>query len=377
MKIKKFLILTLSLLLAATVMSAQNRTVTGTVRDSHGDPLPGVGVLIDGTTRGAMTGNDGTFSLAVPEGNVVLDVSCMGFISKKVQVPATLSNVSISLEEDLMSLEETIVVGYGTQKKVNLTGAVSAVESKELENRSARSLGFMLQGSVPGLTISTAQGRGGLNEDPSINIRGFTSINGGSPLILIDGAVGDLNRINPNDVESISVIKDAAAGAVYGARAAYGVILVTTKSGSISDGEATVRYSGRYGWDAPTTSTDYVTTGYDAVVATNAFRYNCLGSNYILYDDEDMAALYDRRNDKVEDPSRPWVVERFMNGKNMWRYYGNNDWWHSLYRDSRPTQQHNISLSGGNNKMKYFLSGGYDRRQGIFRQEPDIFSYIN
>ena len=375
MSIKKLLTLALSLLFAVTVF-AQNRTITGTVRDSRGEPLPGVGIVLQGTTRGAMSTVDGSFSLSVPQGEAVLEFSSMGYQSQTIAVPVGQNVVNVALEEDLMSLEETVVVGYGTQKKVNLTGAVSAVEAKELENRSARSLGFMLQGSVPGLTISTAQGRGGLNEDPSINIRGFTSINGGSPLVLIDGAVGDINRINPNDVESVSIIKDAAAGAVYGARAAYGVILITTKSGSISDGEATVRYSGRFGWDSPTTSTDYVTVGYDSVVATNVFRYNCLGSNYILYDDEDMAALEARRNDKVEDPSRPWVVEREMNGKTMWRYYGNNDWWHLLYRDNRPTQQHNVSLSGGNNKMKYFLSGGYDRRIGILRQVPDVFNKV-
>lgn len=377
MKIKKILALTLSLLFAAAVLSAQNRTVSGTVRDESGAPLPGVGILLDGTSRGAMTDMNGTFSLAVPSGDVVLEISSMGYVTEKVPVPAGKNSINVILKEDITSLEETIVVGYGTQKKVNLTGAVSAVEAKELENRSAHNLGTMLQGTVPGLSMSTPQGRGGLNVEPSLNIRGFTSINGGSPLILIDGAIGDLNRINPNDVESVSVIKDAAAGAVYGARAAYGVILVTTKSGSVSDGEATVRYSGRWGWEAPTTSTDYVTCGYDAVVATNVFRYNSRGSNYILYDDEDMAALYERRNDKVEDPSRPWVVERNMNGKLMWRYYGNNDWWHLLYRDIRPAQQHNISLSGGTKKFKYFLSGGYDRQVGILRQDPDVFNKVN
>lgn len=375
MSIKKLLTLTLSLFFAVTVF-AQNRTITGTVRDSNGDPLPGVGIILQGTTRGAMSTVDGTFSLSVPAGAAVLEFSSMGYESQTITVPVGQNSINVTLAEDTMSLEETVVVGYGTQKKVNLTGAVTAVDSKELENRSARSLGFMLQGQVPGLTISTAQGRGGLNQDPSINIRGFTSINGGSPLVLIDGAVGDLNRINPNDVESVSVIKDAAAGAVYGARAAYGVILVTTKSGSVSDGEATVRYSGRFGWDAPTTSTDYVTNGYESVVATNVFRYNSRGSNYILYDDEDMAQLLARKDDKVENPERPWVVERYVNGKNMWRYYGNNDWWHLLYRDDRPTQQHNISLSGGNKKMKYFLSGGYDRRQGILRQVPDVFNKV-
>ena len=127
----------------------------------------------------------------------------------------------------------------------------------------------MLQGSVSGLNITTSSGVPG--SSPNINIRGVTSINGASPLVLIDGAVGDLNRVNPNDVESISVIKDASAAAVYGARAAFGVILVTTKSGSAQDNKATVRYSGRYGWESPTTSTDYETTGYWSVYTINKF----------------------------------------------------------------------------------------------------------
>ena len=138
-----------------------------------------------------------------------------------------------------MSLEETVVIGYGTQKKVNLTGAITAVDSKELENRSSHSLSNMLQGSVPGLNITTSAGNPG--STGSLNIRGFTSINGASPLVLIDGAVGDINRVNPNDVESISVIKDAAAAAVYGARAAFGVILVTTKKGAETDGHGTLQ----------------------------------------------------------------------------------------------------------------------------------------
>ncbi|MGM9749013.1 MAG: TonB-dependent receptor domain-containing protein, partial [Candidatus Cryptobacteroides sp.] len=181
----------------------------------------------------------------------------------------------------------------------------------------------------------------------------------------------------PNDIESISVIKDAAAAAVYGARAAFGVILVTTKSGKVADGKATVRYSGRFGWEEPTTSTDYETRGYWSVYTINKFRMASEGNLYVKYDDYDMQQLLARVNDVTENPDRPWVVERVVNGEKQWRYYGNNDWWHTLFNDRHPVQQHNISLSGGNKSVKYFVSGGYDRQTGIIKQNPDVFNKYN
>lgn len=199
------------------------------------------------------------------------------------------------------------------------------VDNKSLENRVSHSLTNMLQGSVPGLNITTSSGVPG--SSPSINVRGTTSINSAEPLVLIDGAVGELERINPNDVESISVIKDASAAAVYGARAAFGVILVTTKSGAANEGKATVRYSGRLGWESPTTSTDYEDTGYWSVYTVNLFRKAENGKNYINYTDEDMRQLLARVNDKTENPDRPWVVEEMRNGRRQWVYYGNYDWW--------------------------------------------------
>lgn len=195
--------------------------------------------------------------------------------------------------------------------------------------------------------------------------------------MLIDGAVGELDRVNPNDVESISVIKDASAAAVYGARAAFGVILITTKSGSAQDGKATVRYSGRLGWQAPTTTTDYETTGYWSVYTVNTFWRAKNGTNYVDYTDYDMQQLLVRVNDKTENPDRPWVVEDTRNGRRQWVYYGNYDWWHMMYNDRRPTQQHSISLSGGTKDVKYLVSGAYDYQKGILNMNPDIYRKYN
>lgn len=357
------------------VLSAQNRSISGKVFDTNEEPLIGVTVTIENTTIGAITDIDGAFTLQVPEGKVVLNVSYVGFVPQKVTVASGQSNVTVRLSEDAVLLNEVVVVGYGKQKKVNLTGAVASVGGEELENRVTKSLSSMLQGTVAGLNVTTSSGVPG--SSASINVRGITSIHESEPLVLIDGAVGDIDRVNPNDVESISVIKDASAAAIYGARAAFGVILVTTKSGAAKDGKATIRYSGRFGWQAPTTSTDYETTGYWSVYTINQFWQANSGTLYVDYTDQDMQELWNRVNDKTEHPDRPWVVEDVRNGRNQWVYYGNYDWWHSLYRDNRPMQQHNVSISGGKDDVKYFVSGSYDKQTGILRENPDIYRKYN
>ena len=202
----------------------------------------------------------------------------------------------MTIDEDSLSIDETVVVGYGVQKKVNLTGAISTVSSENLENRTAPTLTHMLQGSVPGLNVTTSSGRPG--NSASINIRGINSINGGSPLVLVDGAEGDLSRVNPADVESISVIKDASAAAVYGARASFGVILVTTKSGTEADGMAIVRVNSRFGWEAPTTSTEFENRGYYSVYLNDLFYRAANGTNYTYYTQSDMQELWARVNDR-------------------------------------------------------------------------------
>jgi len=379
MRLLKSFAASLAFLLAGFSAFAQNRELSGVVLDATDFPLIGVAVIVDGTTNGVMTADDGTFTLTVPATEVILNVSSLGYETKLVTVPATQDKVTIYLAEDNMMIEETVVVGYGTQKKVNLTGAVGVVDSKQLEDRTSHNLSAMLQGSVPGLNISTSSGNPG--SSGSLNIRGIGSIGSGAdttPLVLIDGVEGEIDRVNPADVESISVIKDASAAAVYGARGAFGVILITTKKGSDNEGKATVRYSGRFGWEEPTTSTDYETTGYWSAFIHNMFwKADNANSKYIQYTDYDMQQLLLRINDKTEHPDRPWTVIENRNGKDTYMYYANTDWWHELFVDRHPVQQHQISLSGGSKAVKFYLSGAFDQQTGIVKKNPDVFTKYN
>jgi len=361
-------------LIPARKAAARQRTIAGVVNDSSETPLAGVAVtLVGDNTRGAVTEANGSFSLTVPDADITLNFTYLGYVSKKVAVPATQNNVKVFLTEDAVKMEDVVVVGYGTQKKVNLTGAIATVDEKQLQNRSAPSVAHMLQGSVPGLTVSTSSGRPG--NPASLNIRGITSINGGSPLVLVDGAEGDLMKINPNDVASISVVKDASAAAIYGARAAFGVVLVTTKSGD-SSGKTRISYSGRWGWNEPTTSTDYETRGYYSVYLNDLFWRSYAGNNYTRYTEQDMMELWARRNDRTEHPDRPWVKIDQRDGRDTYVYYGNTDWYHYLFKDEHPNTSHSISLSGGNDRVDYLLSGSYYSEEGLFRQHPDKLQKI-
>ena len=371
-----FLLMFVLLMSNITVALGQNRVLSGKVMDNLKEPLIGVSIQVAGTTMGTITSDDGTFQINVPTGKTItLHMSYVGYLTQKIEVKPGENNIVVYMQEDAIMLEEAVVVGYGTQKKVNLTGAITTVGSEKLENRVSHSLTNMLQGSVPGLNVTTSSGVPG--SSASINVRGTTSINSSDPLVLIDGAVGDMSRVNPNDVESISVIKDASAAAVYGARAAFGVILITTKSGAEQDGKATVRYSGRLGWEAPTTSTDYEDTGYWSVYTINKFWKAENGGLYVDYTDYDMQQLLARVNDKTENPDRPWTVIDERNGRKQWVYYGNYDWWHMLYNDNRPVQQHNVSISGGNKDVKYMVSGAYNYQKGMLKENPDIYNKYN
>ena len=297
-------------------------TVSGTVKDASGQPVIGATVFDTTTQKGDVTSTTGSFSLQVVPGSV-LKVSFVGYAEQSAKVVAGKTTYDFVLESDALEIEELVVVGYGTQKKVNLTGAIATVDDTQLASRSAPSVAHMLQGAVPGLTISTTSGRPGNSAD--LNIRGITSINGGSPLVLVDGAEGDLMKINPNDVASISVIKDASAAAIYGARAAYGVVLVTTKEGDDS-GKTRVSYSGRWGWNAPTTSTDYETRGYNSVYVNDLFWHADAGTNYTNYTEQDMMELWARRNDKLENPERAGVKIAQRDGRDTYLYYAKIAW---------------------------------------------------
>ncbi len=351
---------------------AQKLTVNGTVTDAVG---PVVGAVVQAKGANAVTDLDGNFAISVSS-NDVLEISCLGYVTQQVPVNGR-SRISIVLEEDSFVLEDAVAVGYGTQKKTNLTGAVSVVKAESLQDRAALDVGHMLQGSVPGLNITSGSGRPG--EAASLNIRGWNSINGGSPLVLIDGVEGDIQYVNPIDVDNISVIKDAAAAAIYGAKGSAGVILVTTKSGTKEkDGRAKVTYSGRGGFTLPTTSTNYESRGYDSVYLNNLFwgTYSP-GTKYANYTDEDMRELWARRDDVVENPERPWVVITNENGRDVYNYYANTDWYHVLYNDIKPTTSHMITMSGATKAVSYLVSGGYNYEQGMFKDKPDTYRRFN
>ena len=354
-----------------TAAQTPQKMVTGTVTDTNGEPLVGVFVTEIGTTNGVATDIDGKFSLKVsPDASLLF--SCMGFDDQTVSVSGQ-TDLRVSLKEESQKLDELVFVGYGAQKKANLTGAVDAVTGKDLENRSLSNVSEMLQGTMPNVQVTFSSGEPGASG--TINVRGYTSINGGSPLVLVDGVVGDINSVNPKDIESISVLKDAASAAIYGARAAFGVILVTTKTAK--EGKFSVTYNNFFATTNPTTSTDWLTTGYDAaVLVDNAFS-RTIGRSYTGYTEEDMAELYARRNDVVEDPSRPWIVTKTVNGREIYNYYGNYDWWHTFMNDHQPSQSHSLSVSGGTDKIHFLLSGNFYAKDGIMKVNTDKFKSFN
>lgn len=354
-----------------TQQKSSLKTVEGAITDLNGEPVIGATVKEEGTNNGVISDIDGKFSIKVHPG-AHLNVSYVGMLTKTISVTGK-SFLNITLTEDSKTLEEVVVVGYGTQKRVNLTGAISTVSSKDLIDRPASTATHMLQGKVPGLNITTSAGNPG--NGASINIRGTNSINGGSPLVLIDGVEGDLYRVNPADIESISIIKDASSAAIYGARASFGVVLVTTKNGD--EGKVRVSYNGRFGWTKPTVSVDYETRGYYSVLTANVFWNAYTGVNYMNYTEDDMLELWLRRNDKTEDPSRPWTVVKDRNGRPTYHYYANTDFWHHLFQENKPLMNHDISISGGTKKMKYFLSGGYNQEEGMIKKNTDKFNKTN
>lgn len=207
----------------------QQRSVTGKVTDKNGEPLPGVTVLVKGTTQGTITTTTGTYSLTnIPEGAILL-FSFVGMHSLEIEV-GNQASINVVMQEEAIGIEEVVAIGYGTQKKVNLTGAVSQIKADEIiKNRPVSSLSTALQGAIPGLQITSKSGRPG--EPSSIVIRGTMSITGGSPLVLVDNVPMNIEDLNPADIEAISVLKDASASSIYGGRAAFGVILITTKKG--------------------------------------------------------------------------------------------------------------------------------------------------
>jgi TonB-linked SusC/RagA family outer membrane protein len=339
------------------------RVINGRVTDETSQGLPGVSVVIKGTTRGTTTNAEGRFQLDVPNDNTALVFSFVGYGSKEVLVGSQ-STVNVTMTVEDKVLNEVVVVGYGTQQKVNLTGAVGVADSKRLENRPIANVGEGLQGVIPNLNVSVRNGDP--SQGTSFNIRGYESINGGSPLILVDNVPMDLNRINPNDIESISVLKDASAAAVYGARAAFGVVLVTTKSGKA--GKVTVNFGSQFSAAKPIFNMDVVTDPYEFVTARNAANIRTFGNP--SYDDDFVAAT--KRYSENPIPANEWGV---VNGR--LQYYGFNNYQSRIMTDFAPTNQQDISISGGSDKSKFFVSLGRFSKDGYLRMNNETFKRYN
>ena len=357
-----------NILLSMKVSSA--KVVKGTVLDEKGEPFIGAMVLVKGTSIGVTTDLDGQYSLSIPAGasSDMLELSCLGYDTQTVPI-AGRQIIDFKLQASAINLNESVVVGYGVQKKLNLTGAVSVVDGDALTSRSSASVTDILKGVLPNVNITGGSRPG---DAATVNIRGVTSIASTTgPLILIDGVEGDLRDVNPADVESISVLKDASASSVYGARAGFGVILITTKMAKAD--HLQVSYNGKFSVSTPTVSTDFETRGYYSAYINDMFFRTYQGVNYTTYTAEDYQELWARRNDKVEDPSRPWVVEK--NGQ--YKYYGNFDWYNYLYDDRRPTHEHNVSVQGGTENVKFFLSGNFYNQRGVNAISPDSFTHYS
>lgn len=248
----KKLFLFLGLICCCSFIFAQHINITGLVTDKQHESIIGASVLVKGTDQGVVTDIDGKFSLSEVAPNAILQISYIGYITQEIQIKKSQSHYAVILVEDTKMLDEVVVVGFGTQRKANLTDAVATVDTKALDSRPVSNLGQSLQGTVPGLNLSVGGLGGQLGQNMDVNIRGTGTISTGSKaatLVLIDGIEGNMNNLNPDDVESISVLKDAAASSIYGSRAAFGVILITTKKGKA--GKASISYSGNVRYSGP------------------------------------------------------------------------------------------------------------------------------
>lgn len=345
------------------------RILSGVIFDQQGEPVVGASILVKGTTKGTSTDIDGKYSLENVDDNAILIISYIGFQTIELQAGSK-DVVKIVLEEDSKLLEEVVVVGYGVQKKVNLTGAVSMVSmEKALGNRPVTNVGTALQGTIPGLFISGGSAPG---QSKSFNIRGTTSINGGGPLILVDNVPAQIDLINPEDIESVSVLKDAASAAIYGARAAFGVILITTKKAN-KNSRLQLNYNNNFGFEKSINRPEQASI--KEILEThlawdNDGKYYADGqnlSNWIGYVEQ-----YN------QNPSSFPANGIYMpEGENRYYYLKDNDPQAAVLDKFGMQQTHNISASGGSDKITYRLSLGHTHEQGTLITNKDQYNRIS
>ena len=340
----KNLLLKLALCIGMAILSlpvnAQSLVTSGTVVDTDGFPVIGAGVMVVGQTHGTITDESGRWTLELSNPNASLEFSSMGYNSVVVAVGGR-SVINVTLSVDTQFLDEVVVVGYGTQKKVNLTGSVAMIGSEEMAARPISNVTSGLQGMLPGVTVVNATGEPG-NSNTTIRVRGIGTIGNANPLILIDGVEGDLSAINPEDIESVSVLKDAASAAIYGARAANGVLLVTTKNLNGAATEKTsVTFGAYYGIQTPTALPE-MCDAIEFMTLDNEARQN-VGT---------AAAWLDEHFSKVQNNSDP-------------NYFGNTDWLSEVLNKYAPQQNYNLTINGNLGTSGYMLSYRYFDQDGL------------
>ncbi|MBA3674797.1 MAG: SusC/RagA family TonB-linked outer membrane protein, partial [Chitinophagaceae bacterium] len=343
MLIKKFTcsaFLVLLLLIITGNAIAQSTIITGKVTDADANPLENVSVLIKGTNNGTTTDANGTYRLSVPKssGNILV-FSFVGFADKEIKQSQG-NTVNLELEKSNQSLDAVVVVGYGTQKKVNLTGAVSAITAADLESRPITAISSGLQGYLPGVTIRSFTAMPGQNGS-TIRIRGTGTLGDASPLIVIDGIPGgSMDILNVDDIESISVLKDAASSSIYGVRGANGVILITTKKGR-ANAKPSISYSNYFGFQTPTALPEF------------------LGSP------EYMTLLNESQRNVGRTPTYTDAqIDIARSGSDL-NSYANTNWIKEIYKKSAGQQNHNLSINGGGENLSYYLSYGFLKQDGL------------
>ena len=379
--ISRFLV-TLLLMLPFTFLRAESnamvpqqdgRTVTCIVSDQMG-VVPGANVVVKGTTIGNITDLNGRVVLTGVPQDAVLVVSFVGYNKQEVPV-GNQSVVKVTLSEDTQALSEVVVVGYGSQKKVNLTGAVEQVGSEVFEGRPTANVAQMMEGTVPNLNISLSDGKPGRSAD--FNVRGAGSINGGSALVLIDGVEGDPSMLNPNDIESVSVLKDAAASSIYGARAPFGVVLITTKNAT--EGKPKITYSSNYSLQSPQNVPDVVSDGY--VWADHFYKayynYNYSNPSGINKTQQFSVAWLEEYKRRHETGDFGTVISDGSIGtKGRYVYYPEGtDMYEEMYKSNVFSHNQNLSISGSDGKFDYYLSGRFFSYNGLFDSEDQTDKY--
>lgn len=337
----------------------ERRNVSGKITDMSGSPLPGVTVVVKNYKQGTVTNANGNYSLTSIPKDAILVFSFIGMKTQEVNVGSK-TVINIVLGEETVGIEEVVVIGYGTKNKSKVIGAVNQVTVESFTDKAVTNVGQALQGAIPNLNITFSDGQ--INRNASFNIRGFNSINGGSPLILIDGVPGNINLISPEDIESVSVLKDASSAAIYGAQASYGVILVTTKKG-ITD-KPKFRYTSNFGFGQPLKTPRILLDGIKYV--------DILQEAYIGWSGSELAALNQVKDYLTSYSQDPTLPINYVN--NIYFSYISGemtDWYKMIFSDSQPFNKHFGEISGKSNNVNYYISAGVINQDGVYRVATD------